>query len=445
VSNDTASPLTASGSGTVAMNANQKIRVAWDNVSAVPGKELIGAVGIGTRRETPNNIGIIPVTFTKTAVAEPETLVLMNGIDRGLTIGAFNKHDRMFFDIPPGTDSFTVSASANGADNGQNANLELQLYRVDFDHAFANAPFVAAADTSGAPLASATGSGGAGPTLTVSGNDAVPGRWFAVLMNTGNADADVEIRADIGFSGSPIPLQAGLWQASSRPDLSQGYDYSSSGGYRAFLWYTYDEDGNPAWYLASGPETVGNIWVAELLRFTNDGTLQHSTPAGHVSITLLAEEDSIFSFVLFGEDGSDRERPSIPPVCPVVGGTPRSYNGLWSRTAEGVGGSTVVVNQISQAFVHYIYDDSGRPVWLIGTPDPQSATNPESSLLQFGGFCAVCSEETVTIENVGLFTREFESESSMTWNLNYSLKPPLSGTIDRSDDTIKLTAPVACQ
>ena len=445
VSHDTASPLTASGSGVVTTGANQKVRVSWDNVSAVPGKELIGAVGIGTRRETPNNIGIIPVTFTKTTVAEPETLVLMNGIDRGLTIGALNKHDRMFFDIPPGTDSFTITTSANGADNGQNANLELELYRVDFDNAFTNAPFVAAPDTSGTPLASASGSSGTGPTVTVTGNDAVPGRWFAVLMNTGNADADVEIRADISFSGSPIPLTAGLWQPSSRPNLSQGYDYSSAGGYRAFLWYTYDEDGNPAWYLASGPETEGNIWVAELLRFTNDGTLQHSTPAGHVSITLLAEEDSIFSFVLFGEDGSDRERPSIPPVCPVVEGTPRSYNGLWSRTAEGVGGSTVVVTPVSQAFVHYIFDDSGSPVWLIGTPDPQSATNPEASLLQFDGFCAVCSEEAVTFESVGLFTRDFVSESSMTWNLNYALKPPLSGSADRSDNTIKLTAPVACQ
>ncbi len=126
-------------------------------------------------------------------------------------------------------------------------------------------------------------------------------------------------------------------------------------------------------------------------------------------------------------------------------GTQSSYNGLWSRTAAGVGGSTVVVNNISQAFVHYIYDDSGSPVWLIGTPNPQSSTNPESSLLQFKGFCAVCSEEAVTTENVGLFTRDLISESSMTWNLNYVLTSPLSGSADRSDDTFKLTAPVTCQ
>ena len=105
----------------------------------------------------------------------------------------------------------------------------------------------------------------------------------------------------------------------------------------------------------------------------------------------------------------------------------------------------MVVNEISQAFVHYIYDDAGRPVWLIGTPDPQSANNPESNLLQFEGFCAVCSESPVTIETVGLFTRDLVSENTMTWNLDYTLTPPLSGMINRTDDTIKLTAPVACQ
>jgi hypothetical protein len=82
---------------------------------------------------------------------------------------------------------------------------------------------------------------------------------------------------------------------------------------------------------------------------------------------------------------------------------------------------------------------------LIGAPEPQSFSNPESALLQFDGFCAVCPEKAVTIETVGLFTREFDSEDSMTWNLNYVLKTPLNGSVDRLDDTIKLTAPIACQ
>jgi len=57
----------------------------------------------------------------------------------------------------------------------------------------------------------------------------------------------------------------------------------------------------------------------------------------------------------------------------------------------------------------------------------------------------VCPEKPVTIETVGLFTRNFDSEQSMTWSLDYVLNAPLSGSIDRPDDTIKLTAPIACQ
>ncbi len=446
VSSTTPSPLAAGGAGIVPHGAGQNVRLSWDNVGAAPGTQLIGAVGLGTRRETPNNIGIIPVNFTKTAIANPETLVLMNGINRGVAVKAGGTHDRMFFDIPPGTDSFTVSATASGAVNGQNAALRLELYRVDFDNAFTNAPFVAAPDTSGGALASATGVGGAGPSLTISGGNAVPGRWFAVLVNTSAATADIQMRADMSFSGNPVPLRSGLWQASSREGLSQGYDYSSTGGYRAFLWYTYDEEGNPAWYLASAPEPAGNVWVAQLLRFTNNGTLQHEAPVGHVSVTLLAENDSIFSFVLFGEDGSDRERPSFPVTdCPEVDGNGRSYYGLWSSSPVGIGGATVVVNKASQAFVHYIYDGSGRPVWLIGTPEPQSPTNPESSLLQFAGFCAVCSAQPIAIDTVGVFNRDFSSETSMTWNLDYMLKLPLSGSVDRASNTSKLTAPLVCE
>lgn len=442
VGKNTLSPLAASGNGIVAAGEAQTVRLSWDNVNAVPGTELLGAVGIGTRREAPNNIGIIPVTFSKTGVADPETLVLMNGIPRGLTVGVSGMHDRAFIDIPPGTDTLTVTAS--GADGVQSENLVIELYRVDFNDAFAAAPFVDAADMNGAPLASASGANGNGPTVSVSGAALVAGRWFAVLKNNRSANAAVTVQADLTFSGDMIPLRVGMWEASSRANLRQGFEYTSTGDYRGFLWFTYDEDGSPAWYLAAAAEPEGNVWVAELLRFTNDGSLQQAAPVGHVSVTLLAEDDSIFSFVLFGEDGSDREFPSLPQVCPIIDGTKRSYTGHWARAAVGVGGATVVVNATSQAFVHYIYGDSGTPAWLLSSPSPQGPEIQEMPLLQFGGYCAVCSTEEISIDEVGVFNRDFVSEDSLIWNLDYVLMAPLSGSIDRSDDVGKLTFPLAC-
>jgi len=441
VGKNTLSRLTATGQGIVPSGEDLEVRLSWDNVSAAPGTELMGAVGIGTHRGSPNNIGIIPVSFTKTDIGDPETLVLMNGIRRGLTVPSGGMHDRVFVDIPPGIGSFTISTSLTGTNNEA---LEIELYRLDFDNAFTDAPFVTAPDTSGNPLASASGTVENGPTVTLSGNDVVPGRWYVVLNNSSGTHANVEIKADLEFTGTAIPLRAGLWQSDTRAD-NQGFDYSKAGGYRAFLWYTYDEEGRPAWYQAAAPESLGNVWVATLLRYTNDGSLQQATPVGHVSVTLLAEQDSIFSFVLFGENGSDREFPTSPPTCPTVDGSKRSYNGAWSRTAAGVGGATVLVNSAAQAFVHYLYDEIGSPIWLIGAPETQSPGVEEMQLWQYDGYCAVCSENAITLDSVGLFTRNFASEEAMTWNLDYMLKSPLSGSVDRSDDTIKLTTPIVCQ
>ena len=443
VGKNTLSQLAASGNGMVPFAQAQNVRLSWDNVNAVPGTELMGAVGIGTHRDTPNNIGIVPVSFTKTGVADPETLVLMNGISRGLTLSSNGVHDHSYIDVPPDTESLTVSAS--GADGLQSENLTIELYREDFDGAFINAPFVASPDTSGSPLASATGSNSNGPTVTVSGSTLVPGRWFAVLKNNRGEHAAVDIQADLSFTGDQFPLRAGLWEASSRPNIAQGFDFSSTGSYRAFLWYTYDEDGEPAWYIAAAPEPEGNVWVANLLRVTNDGRHQQSAPVGHVSVTSLAEEDSIFSFVLFGDEGSDRVFPSLPLGCPTIDESESSYSGLWSTNPVGLGGATVVVNGTSQAFIHYIFDGLGRPVWLIGSPSPQSPTEQEMSLSQLGGFCAVCSADAITSKSVGMFSREFATEDAQSWNLDYVLQSPLSGSVDRTDETEKLTVRQDCE
>jgi subtilisin family serine protease len=445
ISSATPSPLTATGAGIVANGASETVRLSWDNVSAVPGTRLLGAVGIGTRREYPVNIGIVPVSFTKTGVAAPETLVLMDGVSRGLTIGALDVHDHAYFDVPEGTESFTVSTTL--ADSSQNAALKLELYRVDFDDAFTNAPFVTPPATDGPPVAAATGTADAGPALTVTAGAAVPGRWFAVLRNISGDPAAVGIRVDMTFSGTPVPLSAGLWQPVSRPGLSQGFDYAETElGFRALLWYTYDENGAPAWYIASAPRPVGNVWVADLLRATNDGALQQESPVGHVSVTILGEQDNIFSFVLFGEEGSDRMAPSSPPLlCPSVNNARQSYTGIWSRVAVGVGGSSVLANEVAQGYLHYIYDAHGRPVWLIGSTGTEGLPNAEVPLLQFQGYCAVCSGSTPTSEEVGVMTLDYADESNVTWNLDYLLMPPLSGTVDRTDDARKLTRTLDCE
>jgi len=400
---------------------------------------LLGAVGVGTRRENPNNFGIIPVRFNRTGTGSVETLVLMDGIPRGLMVRSNSKHFLTFIDIPPGADSLTVSAS--GADNLQSDNLELELYRLEFDDAFTNVPFARNPNAVGDPIASGTGGDGNGPSVTVDGETLVPGRWYVIIRNHRGTPAGVEILADIGFSDGPMNFQRGLWQSASRSSTRQGFDFNTTGTFRALLWYTFGNDGNSEWYL-SAAEPNGNVWVAVLRRFTNDGLRQQWTPVGHVSVTTLGADDLVFSWVLFGHEGSERMRPSVAPGCPMVEGTEQSYTGIFSRSPAGVGGASVLVNTTAQAQVHYVYDGKGIGRWIQG-----SAGSPilrEIPLQQFTGFCTVCTVVPVTKDIVGLVTRDFTDEDNVVWNLDYMFIPPLEGSVNRTDNAAKLTVPVAC-
>ncbi len=437
------SRLAVSGPGITAEGESVNLRLSWDNVNALPGEEWLGAAGIGTNRDRPNNLGVIPVYFNRTGVAAPATFPLMVGATHHLALDAAAVHDRIFIDVPPGASSLTVMA--NGADQTQNNNLKLELSRLDFDDGLEDPPFAAASGN--APVvASATGSNGNGPSLTISGGMLEPGRWYAVLSNLLGIPYAIDIRADVEFSGDSIPLHPGLWEPSSRPGLGQGYEYNLSGPSRALIWYTYDEDGQPVWFIASNSAMDGNIWTADLLRVTNDGSQQQTAPVGQVSVTLLTETDAMFSFTLFGESGTERMVPLSALTCPEIDGSKESLTALWFRGIDGLGGASILMNSATQAQIHYLFDAAGMPRWLFAQDrDEPAPTNPEMPMLQFSGYCAVCSMSAVTSQPVGVLARSFSSETAGSWTLDYLLVPPLSGSVERTDQIIKLTDTIPCE
>ena len=71
--------------------------------------------------------------------------------------------------------------------------------------------------------------------------------------------------------------------------------------------------------------------------------------------------------------------------------------------------------------------------------------NPEMPMYQFSGFCAVCNEQTVTSQSVGVLARSFSSESSGSWTLDYLFNSPLSGSTERTDQIVKLTERINCE
>jgi hypothetical protein len=439
----TAATLAASGPGIVGAGQPFSLRLSWDNLGAVPGEEWLGAVGIGTSRDSPNNVGVIPVRFSRSGVSAA-TYPLFAGTDHQLALAAGGAHDRLFIDLPASAAGLTVTAE--GLDPQHNDGLTLELKRLAFSAALADPPF--AASPAGAPVvATDSGGGGVGPSVTVSGGALQPGRWYAVLSNGNAVPAGVNVRAEVSFDGTPVAIHRGLWEPSSRPGLGQGYEYNWGGTDRALIWYTYDEEGQPAWYIAGSPAAPADLWTSPLYRVTNDGESQQLAAVGTVSVTNLAENDALFSFTLFGLSGTERMQPLSPLTCPQVNGGPASYTGLWYRGVDGLGGASVVVNASTQAQIHYLFDAAGLPRWLIAqeTSGTGAPTAPDLPMLQFHGFCAVCAESDVAFEIMGTLQRSFSSESAGNWTLDYLFEPPLSGSVERTDQIVKLTDTLDCQ
>jgi subtilisin family serine protease len=437
------SGFAASGPGITAANNSFPVRVSWDNWNALPGEEWLAAVGIGSSRNEPNNVGVIPVRFTRSGIADAQTFPLTEGAKNRLALDAGGAHDRLFIDVPPGTGKLSVFSGST--DENHNDDLTLELKRLDFEDALGTPPF--AASPANAPvLVSASGSGGAGPSISVINPDA--GRWYAVMKNGNDSPSAIEIRVELDSQGAPFSVHPGLWSPSSRPQLGQGYEYNWGESSRALVWYTYDEDGQPSWFISAKPVLDGNLWTADLLRYTNDGAQQQSAPVGRVSISQLDGNDAMFSYTLFGLSGTERMQPISLLTCPQVDGVSKSYTGLWSRATAGLGGASVLVNANTQSQIHYLYDDFGVPRWLyaqdVENPEP---TNPEIPILQFHGYCAVCAARPVGSDDlpVGTVTRTFDSESAGSWTLDYLFNAPLSGTASRTDQVMRLTHTLECQ
>ena len=405
--------LAASGPGITSEDETFAVRLSWDNLKALPGETWLGAVGVGSNSEDKNNIGVIPVRFVRESTPQAiETFPLMNGRSHALALAANSKHDRVFIDVPPGASSLTVSTA--GAEEDQTENLTLELVRMDYSAALANPPFTAPA--SGAVIATATGVNDTGPEITI--NNPTVGRWYAVLSNGAAAPAAIDVRADVAFNSAPFDPHPGLWSPSSRPNLGQGYDFNRGGSSQALIWYTYDENGQPTWYIAGGPASDNNIWVSDVLRVTNDGTDQQLAPVGALSITQLSASDALFSFTLFGHSGTDRMMPLSGLTCPSTG----SQTGIWFKGVEGLGGASVLMNASTQAQIHYLFDDVGMPRWLFAQDlDNPAPSNSEVPMLQFSGYCAVCDSGTVSNEAVGVLARSFSSETAGSWTLDLSL------------------------
>lgn len=431
------SPMVVTGPGIVPANQQFAVNVNWRNVSALPGEQLLGAVGIGSKRNQPNDLGVIPIRFNRSAIVAPQTFPLFNGETQGLALAGNSAHERIFVDVPPGTTSLNVQAS--GGSGTQSNGLRIELYRQDFAPALATQPF-ATMPGGLAQVAMASGGSNLGPSITLS-NNPTPGRYFVRLANVSANAAAVSIVANVQSTQAGITPFKGLYRF-LRSNY-QGGEYNSIGSFHYVLWYSFDQAGEPTFYNSSAPAPTGNVWVTDLLRYTNDGTQQQAQVVGKLAMTFISNSEVIYSYSLLGIVGSDKMVPLSPNTCPTVSGTKRSYHGTWGKQQIGLGGATVSVFDTSQSHIHYLFDGMGKPRFLLAAPHTnQSSSATSMPILQFNAWCATCPEVPVQINDVGTFTRNFATASTGSWTFNYQA---WSLFVNRTDQIVKISDSLQCQ
>jgi len=213
--------------------------------------------------------------------------------------------------------------------------------------------------------------------------------------------------AEIAQGSNPADAQsrtlratAGLWFNPQRS--GHGIDVQHAGDALSVIWYTYESDGSPTWYLAAAPRA--NPWRAELRRFTWDaaGATAQSSAVGELLLSFDDARRATFAWRLGSRSGSERMEAALraePPANP-------DRTGTWFGPAQPGWGLSLFADGASRVAVAYVYDSSGQPRWALGQGG--NASSQTVPMLLFAGFCPDCAYSAPTTRSAGSITLRFD-------------------------------------
>lgn len=249
------------------------------------------------------------------------------------------------------------------------------------------------------------------------------------------------------------PIRLGMWYDPARD--GHGIDFQRAGDTYFLVFYTYDDQGDPEWYLAIGSVDNG-LFSGELFRFTYDPS--DSPPQTGVSVGNVTVEFNVTGNDPACDDGVNRNSAlglarfdwSIDGehgawcVIPLIGGGPPpdpDFTGHWfAGDADQGWGMTIYQQQPVLFAVLYFYDGQGNPRWALGIDD--SFVNGDTlTMLHFNGYCRSCGFFQEDLES-GPMTLQFGTPSQApagnTVDIDVDYPGPEGGGWERDDTSIQL-------
>ncbi len=287
-----------------------------------------------------------------------------------------------------------------------------------------------------------------------------PGDWYVTLVNWNSYTTQITLQATsntsdssagttgMGSGGSQQPTgggsgynpaaavnfvpETGLWYNSSKP--GHGVDLELSGHDLAAVWYTYNPDGTPVWYLAMAPLN-GGTWTATLNKYHWSGTSATPTPVGNLTINFSSPVTAKFSWTINGQSGTEPiERFYMADQVPAI-----NYTGLWYNSTEPGYGYSIDTQGDQIAIVAYFYDSSGEPRWALNASGANDLSSPGSvPALSFFGSCPNCQDSGFSSAQAGTITRQFLDSTHAKIGTQIQLPAPISSNWTRSEAQVEL-------
>jgi len=204
-----------------------------------------------------------------------------------------------------------------------------------------------------------------------------------------------------------------LWYNPARS--GHGVDIQVSGGSLIAIWYTYNDDETPTWYLASGP--MARDWSAELNRFEwlpGEGRAE-GTVVGTIGFEFQQRGKAVFSWSLGERSGSEPFQRFVFDKSTTL----RDYTGAWFDAGEPGWGITVDTMGATRVSVFYFYDANNTPRWVLGSGSNMIAGAMD--MLSFAGFCPDCEFRSTTNEPGGTLGFQFANlrQATVSASVNY--------------------------
>jgi len=423
-----------------------EVQVFWDQPRMLRDQTWKAAVGIASSPDSTADIDVVEFDVVRTGVNTPADTALFEGQAQTVVLPPGAVHDLLFIDIPDGMESLELNVEGDLSD--------VTIRRRGFGELAQAVPRTPPAPAE--VLVQATSDGDRWVAQLAAPAE---GRYFVVLENNSSAESSAVVTASVvqppqigtfPQAGMETMSGRGLWSPEAR-QINQGVDLQAGGGGRFAVWYTYEEDGTPTFYITDTVPTDGLFFQAPLFRATsNDERLTLKT-VGEVQITPIDSNRFMYAWRLNGNHGAEMFDPvsvggATCPTIPEVGPEPVPLLGHWFSPDTTAGGVTLLITGSSEAWVRYYYDDLNEPRWIIAD-DELVPTLPGGNLMEvvdFRGFCSYCDEVEITREVVGTLERQFIDETTVREVSDFVAGAPLEASVNIDRQITRLSNPVTC-